>query len=73
MWALTQAHCAVRDISRRSISSGQLDSRSIAMLKVGDQAPDFELLAQDGKPVALSSLRGRKVLLWFYPKADTPG
>jgi peroxiredoxin Q/BCP len=43
------------------------------MLKVGDQAPDFELLAQDGKPVALSSLRGRKVLLWFYPKADTPG
>ena len=43
------------------------------MLKVGDQAPEFELKAQDGKPFKLSSMRGRKVLLWFYPKADTPG
>jgi len=43
------------------------------MLKVGDPAPDFELQAHDGKPLTLSTLRGRKVLLWFYPKADTPG
>jgi len=43
------------------------------MLNVGDQAPDFTVMAHDGKPVTLSSLRGSKVLLWFYPKADTPG
>jgi peroxiredoxin Q/BCP len=43
------------------------------MLKVGDPAPEFELQAHDGKPLALSALRGRKVLMWFYPKADTPG
>jgi len=43
------------------------------MLNVGDPAPDFTVMAHDGKPVTLSALRGRKVLLWFYPKADTPG
>jgi peroxiredoxin Q/BCP len=37
------------------------------------QAPDFELPDQDGEPVRLSSLRGRRVVLYFYPKADTPG
>jgi thioredoxin-dependent peroxiredoxin len=43
------------------------------MLKVGDTAPDFTLMTNEGQPLSLSSLRGRKVLLWFYPKADTPG
>jgi peroxiredoxin Q/BCP len=43
------------------------------MIKPGEQAPDFELRDQDGNPVRLSSLRGRKVVLYFYPKADTPG
>ncbi len=43
------------------------------MLKVGDLAPDFTLPTHHGKPLTLSSLRGRKVLLWFYPRADTPG
>ncbi|HEX6239151.1 MAG TPA: thioredoxin-dependent thiol peroxidase [Acidimicrobiales bacterium] len=43
------------------------------MLKPGDNAPDFELLDQDGNPVSLSGFRGRKVLVYFYPKADTPG
>ncbi len=43
------------------------------MLKVGDQAPDFEVQDHLGEKLRLSDLRGRKVLLWFYPKAGTPG
>lgn len=39
----------------------------------GDAAPDFELLDHDGNLVRLSDLRGRKVILYFYPKDDTPG
>jgi thioredoxin-dependent peroxiredoxin len=42
-------------------------------LKVGDKAPDFELLDQTGNKVKLSSFRKRRVMLYFYPKADTPG
>jgi peroxiredoxin Q/BCP len=45
----------------------------VATLKPGDPAPDFTLPDQSGKPVTLSSFRGRKVLVYFYPKADTPG
>jgi thioredoxin-dependent peroxiredoxin len=41
-------------------------------LNVGDQAPDFTLPDQNGDPVTLSDLRGKKVL-YFYPKVDTPG
>jgi thioredoxin-dependent peroxiredoxin len=43
------------------------------MLKVGDLAPDFTLPAHDGAPFALARLRGRRVFLWFFPEADTPG
>jgi thioredoxin-dependent peroxiredoxin len=43
------------------------------MVKVGDVAPAFFLKTHDGKTVSLDSMRGRKVLLWFYPMADTPG
>jgi cytochrome oxidase Cu insertion factor (SCO1/SenC/PrrC family) len=43
------------------------------MLNVGDEAPDFEVTDHRGRKVALHDLRGRKVVLWFYPKADTPG
>jgi peroxiredoxin Q/BCP len=43
------------------------------MIDPGGPAPDFQLNDQDGKPVALSDLRGRWVLVYFYPKADTPG
>jgi peroxiredoxin Q/BCP len=39
----------------------------------GEEAPDFELEDQDGSPVRLSDLRGSPVVLYFYPKADTPG
>ena len=43
------------------------------MLRIGDPAPDFTSPTHEGKDVTLVSLRGKKVLLWFYPKADTPG
>ena len=42
-------------------------------LNEGDRAPDFELPASDGKKVRLSALRGKQVVLYFYPKDDTPG
>jgi peroxiredoxin Q/BCP len=43
------------------------------MPKVGDPAPDFTLPADDGGQLTLSGLRGRSVLLWFFPEAHTPG
>jgi peroxiredoxin Q/BCP len=43
------------------------------ILKEGDDAPDFTVKAHDGSTVKLSALRGKRVLLWFYPMADTPG
>jgi peroxiredoxin Q/BCP len=42
-------------------------------LKVGDDAPDVTFTLQDGKTVALSSLKGQQVAVYFYPKDDTPG
>jgi thioredoxin-dependent peroxiredoxin len=46
---------------------------TMGKLAVGDKAPDFNLKNQDGEPVALSSYRGRKVVVYFYPRDDTPG
>ena len=43
------------------------------MIEPGTTAPDFELPDQDGKALKLSDLRGKRVVLYFYPKADTPG
>jgi peroxiredoxin Q/BCP len=45
----------------------------MATLAPGDTAPAFTLTDQHGKPVKLSSLRGSRVVVYFYPKADTPG
>jgi peroxiredoxin Q/BCP len=42
-------------------------------LSPGDQAPDFTLPDADGKPVSLADYRGRKVIVYFYPAAGTPG
>ena len=42
-------------------------------MEPGDIAPDFELRDREGSPTRLSDLRGRNVVLYFYPKADTPG
>jgi peroxiredoxin Q/BCP len=43
------------------------------MIKEGDAAPDFEARDAEGNSVKLSDLRGRKVVVYFYPKDDTPG
>ena len=43
------------------------------MLNIGDSAPDFEVTDAQGKQVKLEDFRGKKVFLWFFPKASTPG
>jgi len=42
-------------------------------LKIGDQAPDFEGVTEEGKVIRLSDFKGKYVILYFYPKDDTPG
>jgi len=49
------------------------DGGFMASLKVGDKAPTFTLPAADGTQVSLADFRGKKVILYFYPKDDTPG
>jgi thioredoxin-dependent peroxiredoxin len=43
------------------------------MLKVGERAPEFEVLDHNGRTVRLADYRGQRVVLWFFPKASTPG
>ena len=43
------------------------------MLKIGNKAPDFALLDAENNPVSLIDFSGKKVILWFFPKANTPG
>jgi peroxiredoxin Q/BCP len=43
------------------------------VLEIGDTAPEFTLTADDGAQVSLSDFRGQRVVIYFYPKADTPG
>jgi peroxiredoxin Q/BCP len=43
------------------------------MLKAGDKAPEFKVKTDDGKDVSLSDFRGKRVLLFFFPKANTSG
>ena len=43
------------------------------LLEVNTKAPDFTLPNQDGDMISLSDYKGKKVVLWFYPKASTPG
>lgn len=45
----------------------------MAQLKIGDKAPDFKLQDQHGQTVKLSDYKGKKLLLYFYPKANTSG
>ena len=43
------------------------------LLNEGNAAPEFALQNQDGQTVRLADLRGKTVVFWFYPRADTPG
>tara|TARA_A100001011_G_scaffold400795_1_gene518982 strand:- start:31076 stop:31210 length:135 start_codon:yes stop_codon:yes gene_type:complete len=43
------------------------------LLKVGDKAPEFCLSDSDNSNISLSDFEGKKVVLWFFPKANTPG
>jgi peroxiredoxin Q/BCP len=43
------------------------------MLKVGDPAPDFTAKDHEGRSVSLQDFKGKSLVLWFFPKADTPG
>jgi thioredoxin-dependent peroxiredoxin len=43
------------------------------MLSIGDKAPDFRLSAADGSEVSLADFRGKRAILYFFPKALTPG
>jgi peroxiredoxin Q/BCP len=52
---------------------GISEGKEMAKLNIGDKAPGFELLGQDLKTVKLSDFAGKKVLVYFYPKAGTPG
>lgn len=45
----------------------------MAYLAVGDKAPDFGVVDQDGELMHLDAFKGQKIILYFYPKADTPG
>jgi peroxiredoxin len=42
-------------------------------MQINDKVPDFTLLDQNGEKVSLKDFKGKTVVLWFYPKADTPG
>lgn len=60
------------DKARTMGDSGNFSGGS-AMVKEGDRAPAFEAETDEGKRVALSDFRGKTVVLYFFPKADTPG
>jgi len=64
---------------RHSVAIKSNDSKQrkeydhMSTLTIGAPAPDFALSNQQGEMVSLSQLRGKTVVLWWYPKADTPG
>jgi peroxiredoxin Q/BCP len=64
---------AAREPSLEAVRLDGYDPAMAQQLKVGDKAPDIALRDQADTVVKLSSLRGRRVMLYFYPKADTPG
>lgn len=60
-------------MSGRASGSSTDIVNGVQELKIGDPAPPFTLPDQDGEKVRLADFHGRKLLLYFYPAADTPG
>ena len=60
-------------VGAQTLGRGASIARMSTQLAVGDPAPDFTLPDADGKPVSLSDYRGRRVIVYFYPAASTPG
>jgi peroxiredoxin Q/BCP len=71
--AKTKARRPKKAIVTRTISKTTTPELSIAHLAVGDAAPNFALTDQAGKTHKLSDYLGKKIVLYFYPKDDTPG
>jgi hypothetical protein len=72
------ARCRMPDAEQGFVTfrlCGQMKLRRgiMSLLNVGDNAPEFKVRDHTGKDVDLSDYRGKRVILWFYPKADTPG
>ncbi|RZO36536.1 MAG: redoxin domain-containing protein [Rhodospirillaceae bacterium] len=65
-----RSRCAGGIFSRYDKSNGEI---LMSLITAGADAPDFSLPNQDGKTVKKDDFAGRYVLLWWYPKADTPG
>ncbi len=63
----------LRTLFRRLFARLFLPTSARALLPVGVAAPDFDVLDHTGRRVRLSEFRGRRVVLWFFPKASTPG
>ena len=57
----------------RFYSINKTKKRGVRMLKVGDRAPNFTLPDGNNNSVSLMDFLGNKVILWFFPKASTPG
>lgn len=54
-------------------SNNESLNKRIMMLNIGDKAPDFTLFNQAEESIALSDFKGQQVIIWFFPKASTPG
>jgi len=63
----------VNEVSKDQAIHSSKGRSIMGKVKVGDQAPDFEAITDEGKTLTLRELRGRRVVLYFYPKDDTSG
>jgi len=61
------------DVDRLTVSALDFDFPGEIAMNINDKAPDFTLQDEDGKEIALQDLRGKTVVLYFFPRADTPG
>jgi cytochrome oxidase Cu insertion factor (SCO1/SenC/PrrC family) len=60
-------------IRREAVIIGVRYGEAVMTIEINDKAPDFSLLDQNGNKVSLKDFKGKTVVLYFYPKADTPG